>query len=522
MTSSLVKVAALSFLLLILGGVSAYAANEAGAPDEKTRYEYAESLFKQGTYELAVTELTSFVKDYPKGEYTDDAYYWLGMHYMKTGRTVDGLDQFKIILALMPDGDKAPAAQFEIAYHWYDPSSKDRDLPQAMAEFLKIPFFYPDNALSDDAVYYAALCQAGMGRYEQAASELEAFMQKYTGSEFAPPAGYRLGLMYLLSGRTDEALASFQAVRDSHPAGLYADKALYAIRLVDRARDKTAPKEAFRQGGKGDAPGKLYKPSGVACGPDGSLYVADTGNSRVQRFVVSEDGLTLASSSVSPPTLDKQLMMDEPCAVAVGPRGRVYVADQGRDRVQVFDPEGGLLLSFGGKGEGTEVLSDPSGIAVDEGGSIYVAEKGNKRVSIFDAKGRFERSIGTGGDPDKALKSPSAVAVDIRGNLLVADDYSDRIYGYDSKGTLVMLYEKGKSGDGFELKEPSGIAVDGAGNVYVSDSGRGVVMMFDRDLRPVVEFPAKDKIDKPSGVAVSDSGTVFVPDYGENQVVVFK
>lgn len=522
MTPSFGKAAALSLLLLIMGHDQVLAATEAGGPDEKTRYEYAENLYRQGAYDSAVTELTNFVKDYPKGEYTDDAYYWLGMRYMQTGREEDGLDQFKIILSLMPDGDKAPAAQFELASYWYDPAVKGRDLERAMAEFLKIPFFYPDSPMADDAMYYAALCQAGQGRYAQAATEIEGFIQKYPGSEFAPPAGYRLGLIYLLDGRPTEALASFQAVRDAHPAGLFADKALHAVELVERARDKTMPRETYRKGGKGDAPGKLYKPAAAACGPEGALYVADMGNSRVQRFRFSGDGIELASSSISPPTLDKALMMDEPCAVAVGPRGRVYVADSGAGRVQVFGPDSGLLLTFGKKGGGPGELDDPAGIAVDEGGFIYVAEKGNKRVSVFDRAGRFERTVGTGGAPDKALRSPSAVAIDIRGNLLVADDSSDRLYGYDNKGGLVMLYEKGKAEGGFELKEPSGIAVDQVGNVYVSDKGRGVVMMFDRDLRPVMEFPAPGGLEKPSGVAVSVSGEVFVPDYGSDEVVVFK
>jgi len=510
-----------------LAAVMAFSTAAAGAgvpepagSDEKTRYEYAESLYMQGAYDAALEALQKFISDFPKSPYTDDAYYWLGMYFMKTGRIKDGLDQFKLILALLPESDKAAAAQFELAYNWYDPSVKERDPERAIAEFLKIPFFYPDSPLSEDAKYYAALCQADMGRYEQAATELGQFLDAYPDSEFAAPAGYRLGLVYLMEGRTDEALSSFQSVRDNHPAGLMSARALGAVELVTRARDKRAAKELYRAGGRGDGPDKFARPMGVALDAEGRFYVADTGNSRVEVYGVTGGSPKLVAASLAPPTLDKPLTMDEPAGVAVGPKGRVYVSDSGRDRVQVFSPEGELLATMGKKGTGPGELSNPRGVAVDDGGFVYVADSGNKRVVVYDPSGNFDRTMGDGAsDPDKALRSPVAVALDKRGNLLVVDDSSDRVYGYDRKGALVMLYDKdaaGKPG----LKDPSGIAVDAAGNVYVADMGKASVVMLDKDLKPVMEISSG--LEKPSGVAVSAMGEVFVADYGSSQVVVLK
>ena len=47
-------------------------------PAEKTRFDYALDLYMRGAYDIAVKEFQGLIKDFPNGEYTDDAYYWLG------------------------------------------------------------------------------------------------------------------------------------------------------------------------------------------------------------------------------------------------------------------------------------------------------------------------------------------------------------------------------------------------------------------------------------------------------------
>jgi len=68
----------------------------------------------------------------------------------------------------------------------------------------------------------------------------------------------------------------------------------------------------------------------------------------------------------------------------VAPSGVVYVADSGNDRVQAFDPQGRFLAQWGADGSDPGEFSDPTGLAVDAGGSLYVADTGNNRVERFD------------------------------------------------------------------------------------------------------------------------------------------
>ncbi len=497
----------------------------ADSTPEKTRFDYALRLYVQGAYDSAVREFKDYLRDYPKGEYSDDAGYWLGKYYEMTGNYEEAFGQFKAVVSLLPSSDKAPASQYEIANYWYDPANPKRDYEKAIAEYLKIPFFYPDSTIVPEAVYYSAMCQMKLRNYEKAEEELKSFMEKYPGSELGPPASFELGLACLLEGKVDEALSSFQSVRDKYPAGLYAQDALNAIELITRAKEKRPLSVEYSYGSKGNAPGMLSRPTYAALDKEGGLYVSDTGNGRIQRFKVAAGSLGIDNPSLASQPLDRALQPVKPAGLAIGPKGYVYVTDSSLHRAQVFQPDGKLLLTIGKKGPGTGELNSPTGIAVDDGGYIFVADTGNKRVQKFDGDGRFVKFIGNAGaSEDNLLRSPVGVALDVEGNLLVTDSSTYRVYKYDQAGKLVTTFGS-RTDAPFKLGEPGGIGVDVTGNVYVVDRDKPSILVLSRDLKPLMEFPlqgGKKVFDNPLGLAVSGNGELFVADQGLTQIVVVK
>lgn len=144
--------------------------------------------------------------------------------------------------------------------------------------------------------------------------------------------------------------------------------------------DSTSGKVLQTIGSRGSKPGQFNLPLQDAVAPDGTLYVVDGGNFRVEAF--NPDGtFKLKFGSVG--RLPGQFA--RPKGIAVGPKGNIYVVDTAFGNLQIFNPQGQLLMFIGSRGEAAEPgkYMLPAGIAVDENGRIYVVDQFFRKVDVF-------------------------------------------------------------------------------------------------------------------------------------------
>ncbi len=132
-------------------------------------------------------------------------------------------------------------------------------------------------------------------------------------------------------------------------------------------------------GTQGADAGQFNYPSHIACGPDGTLVVADSLNFRVQRL--SPDGTPL---SLFGRKGDAAGDLALPKGVAVDSDGHIWVVDAHFENVQAFTAEGQLLLAIGGEGQGTGEFSLPAGACIDNRRRLWVADTYNRRVQVFE------------------------------------------------------------------------------------------------------------------------------------------
>ena len=131
--------------------------------------------------------------------------------------------------------------------------------------------------------------------------------------------------------------------------------------------------------------GLFNYPTDVALLPDGTLVVADAYNHRLQLFSAEGEFLRKWGGpfAMRIPGGSRSWFRTD-TAVTTGENGSVFVADFYNHRVQKFSAEGEFLVSLGSPGSGPGQLDRPIDMAVDENGAIYVVDFGNHRIQKFE------------------------------------------------------------------------------------------------------------------------------------------
>ena len=191
-------------------------------------------------------------------------------------------------------------------------------------------------------------------------------------------------------------------------------------------------------GEAGEPPSKFTEPNDVLIAPDGSVFIAEAHNAQ---------------------------FLDENPPNGVG-------------RITKFDKDGKFIKSFGAYGYGASEFRGPHSLAMDSKGRLFVADRGNRRIQIFDQEGKHL-------DTWYQFSRISGLYIDRNDTLYAIDSESDDNYNPGwRKGLRVGSARTGEvwffvpehvsrqaSGMGGVGSMGEGVAVDAAGNVYAGEVG---------------------------------------------------
>lgn len=272
-----------------------------------------------------------------------------------------------------------------------------------------------------------------------------------------------------------------------------------------------------------------------ALGPDGAFYLAEPGDHQVYKFAPDGTRTVVAGSGTAGSGGDggaaTKARLASPRGVVVGPDGELFIADSGANRVRRVDPNGKIstyagngaagepggyfgeeVAVSGDGGPATKATVTPSDVALDGDGNLYISEGANKRISKVSPGGKISTYAGGGerwkddadGHPatEASLFQPASLTVTKNGTVYFVENYGEwsapsvRVIRPD--GVLDTVAgdsyrdpeEGGFGGDGgpatkAELNNPRDVAVGPDGRVVIADTNNARLRSVGPDGRIV-------------------------------------
>ena len=154
---------------------------------------------------------------------------------------------------------------------------------------------------------------------------------------------------------------------------------------------------AAGQAGSRDGAGataRFNSPRGVAAGPDGSVFVADTGNHAIRRIAPDGTVTTIAGELGVPGSDDgiaRSAHLNNPSGIDINAKGEIFIADTGNHAIRMITTDGRLVTLAGTPGisgfadglAATARFSGPVGIRIAPDGSLLIADTSNHAIRRF-------------------------------------------------------------------------------------------------------------------------------------------
>ena len=254
----------------------------------------------------------------------------------------------------------------------------------------------------------------------------------------------------------------------------------------------------------------LNLPQDVAVSPDGKVYVVD--NSKGQVLIYDKKSQPAGSISIQNPT-----------SIAVSSNGNIYIGTNNDLSVKILDSSHNIIGSLGiGAGE----FKLPRNIAIDKAtGNVYVADQLDNSIKSYTPSGTFIAKINDYPNlpQDVTIMGNEVYVIDYP---LILDSWGGKIRGaevqvFDMAGTPIRKFGSYGEQEG-QFIRPAGISSDSKGILYITDSFHGVVLCFDSSgsYLGAIQNPSKPMV-TPMGIALGVDKRLFVASLNTTSVHIF-
>ena len=216
--------------------------------------------------------------------------------------------------------------------------------------------------------------------------------------------------------------------------------------------------------------GMFNYPHGMFVDREDNIWVCDgrTKNGKGQTVMkFSPEGKLLMTLGKPGVAGDGPDTFNGPSDVLVVPNGDIFVADghggETNARIVKLTKEGKFIKAWGKKGSGLGEFDTPHGLAMDAAGRLFVADRGNSRIQIFDQNGKFLEEW-------RQFGRPSGIFIDKKNIIYVSDSTStDKTNPGFQQGIRIGKVKDGKVTEFIPWSKTNtleAVAADDQGNVY--------------------------------------------------------
>ncbi len=260
------------------------------------------------------------------------------------------------------------------------------------------------------------------------------------------------------------------------------------------------------EGGPNDA---FSWPKGMTWAEDGTLWVVDSQNRRLLRFIDDGRLITAMGKKGRGPG-----MLGLPIDISVATSG-IVVSDTAAHTVHLFDADGVFIRAIGAWGTKTGQLDLPHGVFID-GEQVWVTDRGNTKILRFGLDGVYRGGFGRKGELDGYITEPVSVRIT-----------NDIVWVLEGKNGRVQKFSRdGKALGSFptSAKDPVALEIDPWGYVWVADGEGHRIMRFDKTGRLLLKIqpPAGGRQWIPTSIAVRRDGTIAVGDGDDRSVHLYR
>lgn len=276
------------------------------------------------------------------------------------------------------------------------------------------------------------------------------------------------------------------------------------------------PGEAGAVNGIGTA-ARFHFPADIAVGPDGTLYVADSGNHCIR--VISANGTvtTLAGDLGSADDINQDFgktfttvsvlldgkgaaaRFDGPRGIAYAPAGHLYVSDTGNQIIRRVNLDGAVTTLAGKAGEwgaadgsgANARFSSPAGLCIGADGNLYIADSMNHTIRSMTPQALVSTFAGNplqagwlaGPRLQARFSEPTDIAPHPDGGFIICESFGNSLFRLAADGNVSLFAghaDPTASPAPNAFSHPNSAVCDEIGNVYVSDT-------FNQEVRLIIE-----------------------------------